>query len=125
MATTTDTVRLIVYQDKQANGATIAVLDLLETANYQSFNNLSNSGRFRVLMDRTHTLVAASAIAGPSTGEDGMNFTFFKQLNMPIEFSAGAGVIAEICTNNIGVLAISRGGGVLLDSKFRLRFTDS
>ena len=48
--------RVMLYHDKQANGATAAVLDILESADYQSFNNLVNSGRFRILMDRTYAM---------------------------------------------------------------------
>ncbi len=101
---------------------------MLETADYQSFNNLSNAGRFRVLMDRTHTMVSRSAAGDGTTndsGEDAFNGTWFKDVNIPIEYSAGAGVIAEIRTNNIGVLLISHLNGTLLDSQFRIRFTDS
>ncbi len=128
MSTTADSARLILYQDKQANGATAAVTDILETANYHSFNNLSNSGRFRILMDRTHDMKAGGA-AGDGTTNDSsehhVSATLFKEVDIPLEFSGANGVIGEIRSNNIGVLAISHGGLTQLDSKFRLRFSDS
>ncbi len=128
LAVTSEVVRLILYVDKQANGATIAVTDLLETANFHAFNNLANSGRFRILMDRTHDLKAPGAagdgVANDST-EDVQSYVFFKEMNLPIEFSGINGVIGEIRSNNIGVLVISRGGTAELDSKFRLRFSDT
>ncbi len=125
MATTSDTVRLIVYLDKQANGATIVATDLLETDNYQAYNNLSNTGRFRILFDKYHSLHAPTAIAGPVSGETDREGSFHKQLNIPVEFSAATGAIAEIRSNNIGVLVIARVGvNVKLDSKFRIRFSD-
>ncbi len=40
-----DVLRIIMYLDKQANGAAAAVSDISETATWQTFNNLSNSGR--------------------------------------------------------------------------------
>ncbi len=52
-ADTADIVRVIMYLDKQCNGVTAALLDVLETADYQSFLNLANSQRFRILMDKT------------------------------------------------------------------------
>jgi len=125
MATTSDTVRLIVYQDKQTNGATAAVTDILESASFLSFNNLSNSGRFRILLDQHHSMHAPTAIAGPVTGELDVHAGWFKDVNIPIEFSAATGAIAEIRSNNIGVLVISGVGGTKLTSKFRLRFSDS
>lgn len=124
MSTSTDTCRLILYKDKQCNGATIAVLDLLETADFQSFYNLANQSRFVVLMDRSYTLKAPSAIAGPVTGEDGRNGKFRKSCNVALEFDAAVGAITELRSNNFGVLVISKGGGILLDSKFRIRFSD-
>ncbi len=123
-----DTVRVIMYQDKQTNGATAASTDLLETANFQSFRNLSNIGRFNILMDRTYELNSMGA-AGDGTANDSlsyeMNDTFFKDVNIPIEFNAGAGAIGEIRTNNLGVFLVGNAGLASFTSKIRLRFTDS
>ncbi len=122
-----DTCRVILYQDKQTNGATAAVLDILETADYQSFRNLANTGRFNILMDRTHT-INPQGLAGDGTTIDSpafrMDKTFYKKCNVPIEFSSTLGVIAEIRSNNLVVLLISQAGLVGFESKFRLRFSD-
>lgn len=127
MASTSDSVRIMMYLDKQANGATIAVTDLLESDDYQSFNNLSNSGRFRVLFDRVVDMQqnATSGFSPIVTNEQDQNGTFFKNVNIPVEFSAGLGVIGEIRSNNLGVILLSRGGFTRFDSKIRLRFSDS
>lgn len=121
-----DTARLILYLDTQTNGATAAVLDILETANFQSFNNLVNKGRFQILMDRTEDLnVLAMASDGTglmSNGANRVSRSFYKKCNIPLEFSADTGALTEMRSNNIGLLAISRRGTVTLDSKFRLRF---
>ncbi len=123
-----DSVRLILYVDSQCNGATAAITDILESADYQSFNNLVNRGRFRILMDRTHQmnpLTLASDGAGVvSSAAIKYNFGFFKKCHLPVEFNGATGAITEIRSNNIGVLVISNAGVVNLDSKFRLRFTD-
>ncbi len=123
-----DVVRMILYQDKQCNGATIAVTDLLETANFQSFRNLSNQGRFIVFMDKVYnmnymTLASdnASVVSGNQVRRD---YTFFKKCNIPIEFNNTTGAIGEIRSNNIGVLMISQSGVSGLNSQFRLRFSD-
>ncbi len=128
-ATSRTTTRIIMYWDKQANGDNAAVIDILESDNYQSFNNLSNSGRFRILMDRVYTM-SPTAQSGDGTTTDqggfGMNDTFFKDVNIPLEFSAAAGAIASLKSNNIGILTISEADhGLVLDSKCRVRFTDS
>lgn len=119
-----DSVRLILYQDKQCNGATATVTGILESADYQSFNNLVNSGRFVTLMDRTHLLNASSG-NGSSTGTYLVDGSFYKVCNMPIEYSGTTGALGEIRSNNLGILVISKGGVTVLDSKIRLRFSDS
>ncbi len=124
-----ETVRCIVYQDTQCNGATAAVTDILESDNYQSFNNLANSGRFRILYDKTHVL-NPSASAGNGTANDvaqhDINRAFYKKCDIPIEFSATTGAITEIRSNNLCILTVSKTGGLAaMDSKIRLRFSDN
>ncbi len=129
-ANTSETVRVILYQDKQTNGATATVTGILESADYQSFNQLANKGRFRVLMDRNYDLNSAAGGApngAESFSEWGMTDTFFKDVNIPIEYdnSVTTGAIGSVRTNNIGVLTISQAGLGVFVSKMRLRFTDS
>lgn len=122
-----DEIRVILYLDKQANGAAAGVTDILETSDHQSFNNLANKSRFRTLMDRVYDYVP-QAVAGDGTTNDTTGFnlsdTFFKKVNIPIEFNAATGAITEIRSNNIGVLLLSRTGILTFSSKMRLRFTD-
>ncbi len=122
-----DIARVIMYVDKQANKATAAITDILESADYQSFNNLANKNRFRTLMDRTYDINALAG-GGDGTAEDYgqvlIQDTFFKKVNIPVEFSAGTGAIGEITSYNIGVLLISRAGLATFNSKIRLRFSD-
>ncbi len=128
------TVRLLLVQDSQCNGAAPTVAGtngLLQTAEYQSFNDLTNKGRFKVLTDRTYTLNPGAA-AGNGTANDSapvdLNFTFFKALNVPIEYSgtAAPSIIDELRTNNIfGIMIASKTDAtVSLDSKLRFRFSD-
>ncbi len=127
-ASTKDTIRVIMYLDKQCNGATAANTDILESADYQSFNNLSNKSRFRTLMDRTYDM-NANAGGGDGTTEDYgstvTNDTFFKRVNIPIEYDATTGAITEIRSNNIGILLCSAQGIAGFASKIRVRFSDS
>ncbi len=128
----TFTVRYIIYLDKQCNGLTAAVTDILESADYLSFRNLSNVSRFNIIKDKTFE-IKPNAAAGDGTtndfGASAINFTCFKKCNIPLEYdnSATTGVLTSIRSNNIGMLLISRGSGALmvLDAKFRMRFSDS
>ncbi len=123
-----DVVRVIVYQDKQCNGATATVTDILQSADYQSFNNLSNKTRFRTLMDRTYEMnfksLTADAATSYASNSQLVDDSFFKNCNIPIEYSATTGAIAEIASNNIGMLFISLLGASELVSKLRVRFHD-
>lgn len=128
-------VRIIVYLDKQANGATAAVADVLEDVTalngYNSFRNLANSGRFRILYDLRKALiipaVAQTAAGTFSSYVNQWSWSFNKVLNVPIEFSGVNGLIAEIRSNNIGILAISTDSDNLPQVNYtcRVRFSDS
>ncbi len=127
-ASTGDVVRVIMFIDRQCNGATATVTDILESANYQSFNNLANKSRFSKLMDKTYSLTAKAGGGDGTTEDYGRVFiadTFYKKCNLPIEFDSTAGAITEIRSNNIGVLMISLSGLAGFESKIRLRFSDS
>lgn len=121
-------VRVILFLDKQCNGATAAVNDILEFADWQSFNNLANKSRFRTLMDRTYDLNAMmEASSGtPTSGRIMIHDSCFKKINIPIEFDNTTGAITEIRSNNIGVLLIgSNKGDSDFTSRLRLRYSDS
>ncbi len=126
---TAEVCRMIIFLDKQANGATasIATNGVLESADFQSFNDLANSGRFRILCDRVISL-NSSAGGGNGTTEDygivKKSGSFYKKMNIPLEFSATTGAITEIRSNNIGVILICEGGLAGFSSKIRLRFSD-
>ncbi len=125
-----DTVRVILYLDKQTNGSAATILGILETASFQSFNNLSNSKRFRTLMDRTYTLNVKAGGSNGTTSDWAQNRiddTFFKKVNIPIEYdnSATTGALSTIRSNNIGLLLISGTGTAGFQSKMRLRYSDS
>ncbi len=125
MTSVLDTVRVILYLDKQTNGAAATVTGILESDDFQSFNNLSNKSRFLILMDRTHVL-NCTAGAGNGTANDiagrQQNYTFFKKCNIPIEFDSTTGAITEQRSNNIGVLLVGKQGFAGFFSKMRLRF---
>ncbi len=122
-----DTVRVIMYLDKQCNGAAANSTSVLETADFQSFNNLANKNRFVKLMDKTVSLnylsLASDGAGVVSTADVTRNYTFFKKCDIPLEFDSTTGAITEIRSNNIGVLLISETGVSAFQSQIRLRFT--
>ncbi len=123
-------VRVIMYMDTQCNGATAAVTDILETADFQSFMNLSNSRRFVTIFDKNFNLHVSGAAASAAAfvfGEDSRFFQFHKQCSIPIEYdnSVSSGALTSIRSNNIGILVISSDDEVgAWESKVRFRYTD-
>lgn len=124
-----DIVRTILFIDKQANGATATVTDILETTQYLSFRNLANSGRFKILYDKNHTMnygaMASDGAGVVSQARVVKDVNVYKSCSIPIEFSGTTGVIGEIRSNNFGVLLISSESSANFTSKFRLRFSDN
>ncbi len=113
------------YLDKQANGAAAAVSDISETATWRTFNNLSNSGRFVILMDKTINMNYCTLGIDGVTNRKMQVFyddQFHKKVNIPIEFSGITGGITEIKSNNIGILLFSRQGLVEFNSNVRVRY---
>lgn len=124
------TVRMIVYQDKQCNGAAATSANILEDANYQSFRNLSNTSRFNIFMDKTVQLNYMGGMASDGAGvvsqvRTAKNGTFNKKCSIPIEFDSTTGAITEIRSNNLGVLIVANDAIAIMDSKVRLRFSDN
>ncbi len=132
---TSDTVRMIMYLDKQTNGAAATAIQILEAnagaIGFQSYNNLENKGRFRILYDKTVDLVAQSGsgtgAAGVQFGEDNVAGSYYKKCNIKIEYdnSASTGVLTTMRSNNLGFLFLSSDGVGTIISKVRLRFSDS
>ncbi len=121
-------IRVIIFQDKQANGALPAVLDLMEDTDMLSFRNLSNSGRFIFHYDEFHNV---NATAGRDTGfarNHAPVIEFHKDVSIPIEYdsSATTGVVTSIRSNNIGLLLMSLDVTIgNFESRFRFRFIDA
>ncbi len=124
-------IRIIIYQDKQTNGATAAVTDLLDTADIDSFRNLENSGRFNFFYDKTITFMPPNAYfdsvaAQRRVNEIGKNWRFNKDCNIPVIFNSTTGAITEMPTNNIGIMAICGTFATVAPQfqyKWRVRFT--
>lgn len=124
-----DVVRVVVFLDFQANGTTAAVTDVLDSVDIHSFVNLANQERFLVMEDKILDIVALATdyISGaanyysPSVHvEDSFSqFTMFG-----VDFSGTTGVIGEVSSANVGILAISLNGIATIEGIARIRFID-
>lgn len=129
-ANTSDTVRIIVIQDKQANGQVFAATDYLDSANYLSHKNLANENRFKCLSDQTFSLSCPSGSytgAAASFGEGRRTWEKYMRCNIPIEYdtTATTGAIATQRSNSIAVLAISESATIsTIQYNCRIRYSD-
>lgn len=132
-AVSEQTARIIVYYDRQANGAAPTVADVLTSTMSNGstastaidFININNRDRFAILMDQ-QVLLAALGINGASAassatvaidinnnangtqGQFNIN-RFIKLKGLETVFKASAGNIGDISAGAIGVLTISTG----------------
>lgn len=126
---TGDAHRIIVYLDRQANGAAATPAQILEApVSISSFNNLENSNRFHILMDKTSSF---GSMAGGISAAQATNPTFKvlkwnKRCRIPIRFGGATGALTEIQSNNIGVLIVSANAATSCNIRYtaRIRFTD-
>ncbi len=123
-----DVIRFVMYQDKQTNGLAAAITDILDTTllslTYQSFLNLVNAGRFKILFDHKFVVNALSGTTGFNFDSRVYNAFYTKELNIPVDFddTVSDGDISSMRTNNIGYFFISRQGDALWNAVTRVRY---
>lgn len=119
-----DTVRLVMYLDRQCNGASAGIMQLFESSgNFQTFYKLENQDRFSILFDKQFTINATGEnVTTNARLTHAVNGTFTKKCNIPIEFSGVTGAITEIRSMNVGIMVLSDNGDCALASNLRVRF---
>lgn len=141
--------RIIVYYDRQPNGANPATADILldthndgsTTTNAFSQINMNNRDRFMILRDRKVVLpeIAIDGVGGnqvggvitdPNCGDKGFRYTEFIKLNHleSLYNSTNGGTIGDISSGAFGILVVSNDSsgspGWLLDISVRFKFLD-
>lgn len=117
-------IRFVVYIDKQSNGAAALNTDIMKNTDIDTYRNLSNTGRFIILYDHKLVLTASIDIAAATTNPVIREFKVNKTLNIPIEYKANAGAIADLTSNNLGILAYSSTGLGQIQYRWRIRYSD-
>ncbi len=124
-----DTMRCMLVQDKQTNGAQFAATDLIDLDNFNEFNNLANSKRFKILYKQEFNFNSGGAVATGAAfafAEFRHYLRMTKKVNIPIEYdnSANDGTIGTVRSNNIYWVTQSESGLVAAVGRVRLRYTD-
>ncbi len=125
-------IRIMLVLDTQCNGATGAITTMLNTATPDSFRNLNNSHRYRVLYDEVVTInrmvVNPNASDTIAQGNNPVRWiSIMKNFATPIviDYDATLGAITERRSNNLIWNFIPEVDEELsLDLKMRIRFTD-
>lgn len=128
-ATQTNAVRICIVQDTQTNGAVFTGLNLWEADNIESFRNLANTNRFKILKTKEITIntQGGTTLASEDYAATTRRFNFNVACNVPIEYdnSASTGVITSCRSNNVYFLIQAKGATwVDLTGNARIRFTD-
>lgn len=129
LADTSDKVRIVMVLDKQHNGSASEATGslILEGDSVNSFRNLEETGRFKVLADKVITL---SKAAGSTTGGFGSvtkawNISLPK-VSIPLEYSGSTGGTTELRSNHISLFTVSElTGQTAIDCNMRLRYADN
>jgi len=117
-----NTVRVMVIIDRQPNGATYSMVDLLSTNAVDSPRNLDYRRRFKILYDKVH------CIAANSNPQDYGHFHLkFKDLHTQYFNATNTGGIGDISTNAISLIAFSDQpiNGPTFNYYTRVRFLDN
>nr|AUH21332.1 hypothetical protein [uncultured bacterium]AUH21338.1 hypothetical protein [uncultured bacterium]AUH21344.1 hypothetical protein [uncultured bacterium]AUH21350.1 hypothetical protein [uncultured bacterium] len=122
-------VRVIMYLDKQANGAAATPGVILQTTDINSWRDMEHVDRFRILYDKVHTLNRPTVTEEPAGTFQSptvvKNFSMGKNCNIEILYSSPSGDVGNVQSNNIGMLFLST---ETLITEFtgtaRIRYTD-
>ena len=116
-------VRVMLVYDRQANGSTALISDILSGSNTYAPRNLENRHRFSILYDRM--------IAFNASGEPGSRrvLRFYRRLNHPVTFNGNTGgTIADIQTGALYFVAIGSNPAGATDAagimQTRVRYQD-
>lgn len=120
--TTGNSVRVILFIDRQSNAATATATAILQTDAFDAYYNMDNVDRFEILDDRIIDLPAFAGVAGTVVPQT-VNVNVYKKLkDCKTSYASNAAVIP--LTNNIGNLQIARNTAGNYRLTHRSRFVD-
>lgn len=132
------TFRVIIYIDTQTNGAIAGHTTLFDTGNanqfaFGIFNNINVAGRFKILMDKWIELPMSDTVYDSTantfnTATSARCFKkTFKKMNLPVYYTGASANIADLSTNNIGMIVMTnytKKDSIRFAYRARLRFYD-
>lgn len=125
-----DQLRFYLIMDLQANGAAATIANIFTTTGINTFMNLENSNRFKILKEWLFVFNGDPGHDGTMTYFSGSKNRFFKyskKCDIRIDYGAQAGgsrAITEVRSNNLLLCGFSLNGSIAVSSNVRIRFTD-
>lgn len=126
-------VKLLIVLDKaRSKGATqITYSDIFTGLDLNDFRNLETTSRFQILKEKIVHL-HSNAVSYQSGLNAYSSFDVAKyvtmsipKVNIPIEYSASTGAVGDLTKNNLLLIGITEGGGIVGGSlKSRVRYLD-
>lgn len=128
-----ETLRFVLYWDKQCNGAAASPEDILQDDEWNGYREMANKHRFIILVDKLYTWNANAIAVGNGTTNKSRRvikdyaIRISKKVWIPIEYNGVDGLLDEVKQNNIGFFIWTKHGGRLeldttLKSRGRIRF---
>lgn len=129
-------VRIMIVHDKQGDGATPTITEILEQAEWQSPLNMANKMRFSVLHDSQYTVGLRETVTHTNNGSipsiklvKGYLKLGKKDMGIKVRYNGTGSAITDLSSNPIWLVQIASGADGLNASKtdlyFRLRFVDN
>jgi len=103
-----DTLRCIIYQDRQCNGTPATVADILELGDMNSFQAMDFVDQIKILYDKKYVLDANTSTAlNTSAIQINLPVDISMKMNHEIHFNNTTGALAGIVSNNFNMLLIN------------------
>lgn len=126
--TQTEQVRCLLIEDSQTNGAAPAAADIFQDpANTNSFMNLNNRERFRVIYDKVLTLAPYNTAIATQNTNNVPSLNVYKKVSVPTVYEGTAGTVGSIASGAIFFCTIGSNtvSNWVLNATLRVRFTDA
>jgi len=124
-ATGNDIYHFYLVLDTATNGANPALADIFDAPGTigEEMRNIASGNRFKILKHFQVRLSADAGVAGAFDG-DIVQESLYLKCNIPVTYSGTTGVITEIKTNNLCVVAGSVNAIATCTGSARIRYTD-
>lgn len=126
------TYRVVVFTDRQTNGSTPAITDVLETATggigagYNDDNVTKVGGaRFRVIRDKWFAVNSGVGASDATSASQGKAFQMYLKGPFTVHYKANAGAITDIVSGEIFVATLANGTNASIQCQVQIMFVDA